>query len=105
MSLYFNYPFKKLHFFAKFAMILINDRSIVIVLRDIAQLGRAPALGAGGRRFNSYYPESKETFHFFKFILLNIFILYYHIHIQYYLLYFFSNQIFINLILIQNGFR
>ena len=26
--------------------------------RDIAQLGRAPALGAGGRRFKSYYPDS-----------------------------------------------
>jgi hypothetical protein len=26
-------------------------------LRDIAQLGRAPALGAGCRRFKSYYPE------------------------------------------------
>ena len=26
-------------------------------IRDIAQLGRAPALGAGGRRFKSYYPE------------------------------------------------
>ena len=27
-------------------------------IRDIAQLGRAPALGAGGRRFKSYYPEN-----------------------------------------------
>ena len=27
-------------------------------IRDIAQFGRAPALGAGGRRFKSYYPES-----------------------------------------------
>ncbi len=26
-------------------------------IRDIAQFGRAPALGAGGRRFKSYYPE------------------------------------------------
>jgi hypothetical protein len=26
-------------------------------IRDIAQLGRAPALGAGGRRFKSYYPD------------------------------------------------
>ena len=25
--------------------------------RDIAQFGRAPALGVGGRRFKSYYPE------------------------------------------------
>ena len=29
--------------------------------RDIAQLGRAPALGAGGRRFKSYYPEISEV--------------------------------------------
>ena len=27
------------------------------MLRDIAQFGRVPALGAGCRRFNSYYPE------------------------------------------------
>ena len=27
-------------------------------IRDIAQLGRAPALGAGCRRFKSYYPET-----------------------------------------------
>ena len=27
------------------------------LIRDIAQLGRAPALGAGCRRFKSYYPE------------------------------------------------
>jgi hypothetical protein len=27
-------------------------------IRDIAQFGRAPALGAGGRRFKSYYPDS-----------------------------------------------
>ena len=26
-------------------------------IRDIAQLGRAPALGAGCRRFKSYYPD------------------------------------------------
>ena len=25
--------------------------------RDIAQLGRVPALGAGCRRFKSYYPD------------------------------------------------
>jgi hypothetical protein len=30
---------------------------LLYVTRDIAQLGRAPALGAGGRRFESYYPE------------------------------------------------
>ena len=42
--------------------------------RDIAQLGRAPALGAGGRRFKSYYPESsyfqfkfKRDFDFLKY--------------------------------------
>ena len=29
-----------------------------ILIRDIAQLGRAPALGAGCRRFKSCYPES-----------------------------------------------
>jgi hypothetical protein len=27
------------------------------LIRDIAQLGRAPALGAGCRRFKSYYPD------------------------------------------------
>ena len=27
------------------------------MIRDIAQLGRAPALGAGCRRFKSYYPD------------------------------------------------
>ena len=32
----------------------INFNSFV---RDIAQFGRAPALGAGCRRFKSYYPE------------------------------------------------
>ena len=32
--------------------------------RDIAQLGRAPALGAGGRRFKSYYPDI-DTLHIF----------------------------------------
>ena len=30
---------------------------ILKLVRDIAQLGRAPALGAGCRRFKSYYPE------------------------------------------------
>ena len=29
----------------------------ISLIRDIAQLGRAPALGAGCRRFKSYYPE------------------------------------------------
>lgn len=36
------------------------------LIRDIAQLGRAPALGAGCRRFKSYYPDTsnfiKHTF-------------------------------------------
>jgi hypothetical protein len=36
------------------------------LIRDIAQLGRAPALGAGSRRFKSYYPDvlnfRKQTF-------------------------------------------
>lgn len=31
--------------------------TICFFIRDIAQLGRAPALGAGGRRFKSYYPD------------------------------------------------
>ena len=31
--------------------------AFILKLRDIAQLGRAPALGAGGRRFKSYYPD------------------------------------------------
>ena len=30
-------------------------------IRDIAQLGRAPALGAGCRRFKSYYPEIQRS--------------------------------------------
>ena len=29
-----------------------------LLIRDIAQLGRAPALGAGCRRFKSYYPDT-----------------------------------------------
>jgi hypothetical protein len=39
-------------------MFLISWRGYCLFLiRDIAQLGRAPALGAGCRRFKSYYPE------------------------------------------------
>lgn len=34
---------------------------ISILIRDIAQLGRAPALGAGCRRFKSYYPDNKMS--------------------------------------------
>jgi hypothetical protein len=30
------------------------------LIRDIAQLGRAPALGAGCRRFKSYYPDFRN---------------------------------------------
>jgi hypothetical protein len=30
---------------------------VCVLIRDIAQLGRAPALGAGCRRFKSYYPD------------------------------------------------
>lgn len=35
-------------------------------VRDIAQLGRVPALGVGCHRFESYYPEPK-TIYLFKF--------------------------------------
>ena len=30
---------------------------VVTHFRDMAQSGSAPALGAGGRRFESYYPD------------------------------------------------
>ncbi len=30
------------------------------IYRDIAQLGRVPALGAGCRRFKSYYPDNNN---------------------------------------------
>jgi hypothetical protein len=36
----------------KVSILRIDD-----LIRDIAQLGRAPALGAGCRRFKSYYPD------------------------------------------------
>ena len=36
---------------------MLRIRIFGILVRDIAQLGRAPALGAGCRRFKSYYPE------------------------------------------------
>ena len=58
LLLYSDYWFKKLHFFTKFATVVKNNTSIFTDSRDIAQLGRAPALGAGGRRFKSYYPDS-----------------------------------------------
>ena len=35
-----------------------KETESILEIRDIAQLGRAPALGAGGRRFKSYYPEN-----------------------------------------------
>ena len=35
----------------------VSNLELSSSIRDIAQLGRAPALGAGGRRFKSYYPE------------------------------------------------
>jgi hypothetical protein len=35
----------------------VSNLELTSSIRDIAQLGRAPALGAGGRRFKSYYPE------------------------------------------------
>jgi hypothetical protein len=38
--------------------------------RDIAQLGRAPALGAGCRRFKSYYPETLVTINLLKMVNL-----------------------------------
>ena len=33
------------------------DIIILLKIRDIAQFGSAPALGAGCRRFKSYYPD------------------------------------------------
>ena len=39
----------------KFSMISLMI--LIRQVRDIAQLGRVPALGAGCRRFKSYYPE------------------------------------------------
>ena len=44
----------------------INER-----IRDIAQLGRAPALGAGCRRFKSYYSDSRNFDFVRKFILVD----------------------------------
>ena len=35
----------------------LSKLQVLLLIRDIAQLGRAPALGAGCRRFKSYYPE------------------------------------------------
>ena len=39
---------------------LIKNQRTQSLIRDIAQLGRAPALGAGCRRFKSYYPDSSD---------------------------------------------
>ena len=36
---------------------MISLMILIRQVRDIAQLGRVPALGAGCRRFKSYYPE------------------------------------------------
>ena len=41
----------------RFNNIQIKKKMFLNQIRDIAQLGRAPALGAGGRRFKSYYPD------------------------------------------------
>jgi hypothetical protein len=45
----------------KFSKLIFN-LSFFRLIRDIAQLGRAPALGAGCRRFKSYYPDIEITF-------------------------------------------
>ena len=39
------------------------------VLRGVAQLGRAPGLGPGGRRFESYHPDFFMRFFFLEHIL------------------------------------
>ena len=41
----------------KFSKMYLKNLLLINLIRDIAQLGRAPALGAGGRRFKSYYPD------------------------------------------------
>ena len=52
-SLLFFYQSNKIRF-------IRVERGKLVITRDIAQLGRAPALGAGCRRFKSYYPELFE---------------------------------------------
>jgi hypothetical protein len=42
-------------------------------IRDIAQLGRAPALGAGCRRFKSYYPDIFLPYNAMAFLILALF--------------------------------
>jgi hypothetical protein len=52
----------------------LDEIDEIFSIRDIAQLGRAPALGAGCRRFKSYYPDNfhERFFEFFfrKFLIL-----------------------------------
>ena len=43
------------------------------LVRDIAQLGRAPALGAGCRRFKSYYPDVVFSEKMYNLIEFNLF--------------------------------
>ena len=62
----------------KFSRINYTNNSNLLsinLIRDIAQLGRAPALGAGCRRFKSYYPEINlnSTYSEFSLILVNFF--------------------------------
>ena len=58
-------------------MVNLFKLSHISSIRDIAQLGRAPALGAGGRRFKSYYPEIKKSLLLFNFLcIMNMFISY-----------------------------
>ena len=38
----------------------MESQSLIESIRDIAQFGRAPGLGPGGRRFKSYYPDSEN---------------------------------------------
>ena len=47
----------KLEKFSKLRLEQSSELRLFLLIRDIAQLGRAPALGAGCRRFKSYYPE------------------------------------------------
>ena len=44
----------------------MKNVSVYHLIRDIAQLGRAPALGAGCRRFKSYYPDYSNQVNFLK---------------------------------------
>ena len=53
----------------EFMLCDIINLSLNIFKRDIAQFGRVPALGAGCRRFKSYYPD---FFFFFGKTSINI---------------------------------